>query len=235
MAQDLGFSRVSENSLDTVSNRDEQMEVLSILSILMVRLSRLAEDLLLWSSPAFGFVELNETFCTSSSLMPQKKNPDGLELVRGKAAHLISLQVSLFITCKGLPNGYQKDLQEDKEPLFRGIDTALSCLKLCTGIVEGLSLNRQKAQEAILPESLATDMADGLVKEGVPFREAYDRVAHSFAERESEGSEVTAEQDLTPEDSVERRNSYGGTSRDAVLAQLERARRRVGSKKQLGS
>lgn len=233
MAELLDFSRVSENTLDTVSDRDGNMEVLSVLSILMVRLSRLAEDLLLWSSPAFGFVELDEAYCTSSSLMPQKKNPDSLELLRGKTGRVISNLVSLLITCKGLPCGYQKDLQEDKEPLFQALDTTLACVKVCAGIVTGLRIDASKALQAVPLECLATDRADQLVKEGVPFREAYDRVAQSFS---ATGSDEPNESDasdsgpgITPEESVERRAGFGGTSRNDVLAQIARGRKKLES------
>jgi len=226
MAEMLGFSNVSENTLDTVSDRDGNMEILSILSILMVRLSRLAEDFLIWSSPAFGFIELDEAYCTSSSLMPQKKNPDSLELMRGKASLVISDLVSLLITCKGLPSGYQKDLQEDKEPLFHALDTSLACIKVCTGIISSLEIDAAKALQSIPPECLATDQADRLVREGIPFREAYHRVAQSYAATKmsvsNERDGLDSGSGLTPEDSIERRTGFGCTSREAVLAQIKR-------------
>jgi argininosuccinate lyase len=218
LADDLGFSGVLRNSLDAISDRDTHMELLSVLAILMVRLSRIAEDLILWSSPAYGYVELGETHCTSSSLMPQKKNPDGLELVRGKAGRVVSGLVSLLITCKGLPTGYQKDLQEDKEPLFDAVDTTLLCLEVFRGIVKEMRVSREKAEAAIPQECMATDAADALVEKGVPFREAYGVIAQKIGEAQ--------EMPLpSAEESVERRTSTGGTARKAVLEQMEIAKK----------
>ncbi|MFH2002055.1 MAG: argininosuccinate lyase [Planctomycetota bacterium] len=226
----LGFARVSENALDTVSDRDCNMELLSVLSILLVRLSRFAEDLLLWSSPAFGFVTLDDAYCTSSSLMPQKKNPDSLELVRGKAGCVISSLVSLLITCKGLPMGYQKDLQEDKAPLFEAMDTTLACVKVFKGIIASLSLDAQKALNSIPLECLATDQADEYVREGMSFRQAYDLVAESYAKRDTGNKKTTMSPEVRArqmEASVERRNNHGGTSREAVLKQIAQGRKQL--------
>jgi len=235
LAKELGFASVSENALDTVSDRDGPLEALAALSILMVRLSRLAEDLVLWSSPAFGFVDLGDSYCTSSSLMPQKKNPDALELVRGKAGRVISDLVSLLVTCKGLPGGYQKDLQEDKKPLFDAVDTVAACLSACTGVLRTLRVDPVKMGKAITDDCLATDLADRWVERGVPFREAYALVAKEFAgggtgglgrgrSRRGRGPRLP-----TPEESAERRDSTGGNSRRAVLQQIERARKALGA------
>ena len=177
---DLGFAELAGNALDAVSDRDGPVELLAALAMIQVRLSRLAEDLILWSAPAFGFLKLPAAYCTSSSLMPQKRNPDGLELVRGKAGRVVGDLTTLLVTLKGLPSGYQKDLQEDKEPLFDGVDTVLACLKICEGVVKGLVPDEEKMLAAVTPECLATDLADRLVAKGLPFREAYARVAACF-------------------------------------------------------
>lgn len=228
----LDFTKASENALDTVSDRDGHLELLSVLSILLVRLSRVAEDFLAWSAPAYGFLTLDDAFCTSSSLMPQKKNPDGLELVRGKSARVISQLTSLLITLKGLPMGYQKDLQEDKAPLFEAVDTGLTCLEVFTGIVKGLQVDADKAMAAIPPECLATDEADAEVKKGVPFREAYNRVAERYAQAGGGyGTSPLSSESLADKikASVERRGSIGGTARNAVLEQIAQARKRLES------
>jgi argininosuccinate lyase len=233
LAEALGFAAPSENALDTVSDRDGQLEALAALAILMVRLSRLAEDLILWSSPSFGFVELEDTYCTSSSRLPQKKNPDSLELVRGKCGRVVADLVSLLVTCKGLPTGYQKDLQEDKEPLFDAVDTVRDALTVTAGVMGTLGVNPENMKAAIPEECLATDQADALVEEGIPFREAFAIVAEAFQTSENNGTakkkrrrgaKSRAAEALTPEGSVERRDLPGGTSRRAVLEQLQQAR-----------
>jgi argininosuccinate lyase len=223
-ARALGFAGPSHNALDTVSDRDGPMEFLSHMAVVMVRLSRLAEDFILWSSPAYGFLELGDTYCTSSSLMPQKKNPDGLELVRGKTGRVISDLMSLLVTCKGLPTGYQKDLQEDKEPLFDAVDTVLACLAICQGVVAEVSVNAEVMATALTDDCMATDLADDLVSEGLPFRRAYAEVAARFANPSSERRPVPS-----PAASTDRRRVLGGTARDAVLAQLVQARRLIGA------
>ncbi len=215
----LGFSGPSPNALDSVSDRDMQTEIVSHAAILMVRLSRMAEDFILWSSPAFGFLGLGDTYCTSSSLMPQKKNPDGLELVRGKAARVAGDLVSMLVLCKGLPTGYQKDLQEDKERLFDAVDTAIACLAVTEGVVREMTVDAAAMKAAVGPECTATDLADDLVKAGMPFRDAYSEVASRFASAGAAGACIT------PEESVERRRSAGGTALAAVEEQLRAASR----------
>lgn len=222
LAEMMDFAEVSENALDSISDRDSYLEFLSVLSILMTRLSRMAEDLIVWSSRAYGFIEISDTYCTSSSLMPQKKNPDALELIRGKTGQIVSNMFSLMMTCKGLPCGYQKDLQEDKAPLFESISTVSLCLEVATGIIETLKIDAKKAKALILPECLATDLADVLVKKGIPFREAYKIVAEKV--RNNEFEKEASENSLTPEHSVERRNSTGGTSYRAVKEQINNAK-----------
>jgi len=224
LAQALGFSAPTENSLDTVTDRDGQIEVLSALSILQVRISRVAEDLILWSSPQFGFLDLDEAYCTSSSLMPQKKNPDALELLRGKTGRIVGSLISLLVVCKGLPTGYQKDLQEDKEPLFDAVDTSLTSLAVSRGIMSGLRLDPDRMKAAITPDCMATDLADRLVEKGVPFREAYRITAERFAGTRQDAASHEAEETPTPESSVERRNATGGTGRQSVKAQIQKAR-----------
>ncbi len=216
----LGFAMPSLNALDSVSDRDMQIEIVSCAALLMVRLSRIAEDLILWSSPAFGFVSLGDTYCTSSSLMPQKKNPDALELIRGKAARVAGDLTALLMLCKGLPTGYQKDLQEDKERLFDAVDTVLSCLAVFEGVVREMTVNAGAMKSAIGPECMATDEADMLVQKGMPFRQAYSQVASAIAAGEY-GNGTAA---VSPEDSVERRRSAGGTAKSRVAAMLEAAR-----------
>lgn len=222
-ADELGFAGTTPNSLDAISDRDTHMETAAALSIMMVHLSRMAEDLIAFSAPAYGFVKLGDTCCTSSSIMPQKKNPDGLELIRGKTGRVTGALMSLLMTCKGLPMGYQKDLQEDKEPLFDSLDATALCLDVATRIITELELDAKKALEAITPDSMATDMADDLVKQGVPFRKAYEQIAGAVDE--GKGAFETGEGLPTPALSVERRNVPGGTGRPYVEAQIEAARK----------
>ncbi len=177
IAEKLGFSKISANSIDAVSDRDFMAEVVGALCFIAVHLSRMAEDLILFSIPEFGFVEIGEEYCTGSSLMPQKKNPDVLELIRGKAAGVISSLNSIFVLMKGLPHSYNRDLQEDKKPLFETMDVVSEALGLMTGVVAALKPNRENAEKAFEDEFLfATDIAEYLVRKGVPFREAHDIV-----------------------------------------------------------
>lgn len=173
LAESLGFSGVTANSLDAVADRDHAAEYLFIAALIGVHLSRLAEDLIIFANPSFGFVRLDERFSTGSSLMPQKRNPDPLELARGKSGRLIGHLAGLLATLKALPSGYNKDLQEDKEPLFDAFDTLDALLPAITGLVETAALVPSKMQAALDPALLATDLADYLVAKGVPFREAH--------------------------------------------------------------
>ncbi|MGD9896616.1 MAG: argininosuccinate lyase, partial [Candidatus Methylacidiphilaceae bacterium] len=167
VAELLHFSQVAPNSMDAVSDRDFVVEYLSALALLGVHLSRLAEDLILWSTSEFGFVSLPEAFTTGSSLMPQKKNPDALELVRGKAARLSGNLLSLLILLKGLPLTYNRDLQEDKEALFDSADTALGCLEIVAALIPGVVVHRERCEQAASdPALLATDLVDWLVNHG---------------------------------------------------------------------
>ena len=176
LAHDLGFDRATANSLDAVSNRDFVIEFLSAAALLMVHLSRLSEDVILYSSPQFGFISLDERFTTGSSLMPQKQNPDVLELARGKTGRVIGHLTGFLTTLKGLPSTYNKDLQEDKEALFDTVDTLESLLPALIGLVETMHFNPDKMLAALDEGMLATDLADYLVGKGVPFREAHGLV-----------------------------------------------------------
>ncbi len=188
VAQQLGFDSVTQNSMDAVSDRDFVAELLFAISLQGVHLSRLSEDVILWASAEFGFVTLSDAHTTGSSLMPQKKNPDVAELTRGKSARLIGNLMSILTLLKGLPMTYNRDLQEDKEPLFDSVDTISLALEVFTEMISGMDVNRAKTTAAASdPMLLATDLADYLVNHGVPFRQAHEvigkLVAHSIAEQ----------------------------------------------------
>jgi argininosuccinate lyase len=176
LAHDLGFSRVVDNSMDASSDRDFAVTFLYASALTMVHLSRLAEDLIVLSGDAHGFFELSDAMSTGSSMMPQKKNPDPLELVRGKSGRALGHLVGLLTTIKGLPTGYNKDLQEDKEAVFGAEDTVGGCLAVVRSVVNGLTMNRDRAASAASGLLLATDVADYLVGRGVPFRRAHEIV-----------------------------------------------------------
>ncbi|POZ88049.1 MULTISPECIES: argininosuccinate lyase [Petrotoga] len=173
----LGFKEVSLNSMDGVSDRDFIIEFLSIASLIMMHLSRFSEEIVIWSTQEFNFVELSDKYSTGSSIMPQKKNPDSSELIRGKTGRVYGNLFSLLTTMKGLPLAYNKDMQEDKEPMFDTVDTLKSCLKVFIGMLETMRVNEKKMEEAVKFGYLnATDLADYLVKKGIPFRTAHDIV-----------------------------------------------------------
>ncbi len=177
IARDLKFARVSQNSLDAVSDRDFLCEFLFCLAMVGMHLSRLSEDLILWSTNEFGFVEFSDEFSAGSSLMPQKKNPDMAELTRGKTGRLYGNLMSILTTLKALPSSYNRDLQEDKEPLFDSVDTIESALDVFVPMLAGLKIDRDKMRTAAAdPALLATDLADYLVKKGMPFRKAHEIV-----------------------------------------------------------
>jgi len=173
LADSLGFRQSSANSLDAVADRDHVAEFLFSIALIGVHLSRLAEDLIVFANPGVGFVRMDERYSTGSSLMPQKRNPDPLELARGKAGRLIGHLTGLLATLKGLPTGYNKDLQEDKEPLFDAYDTLMTLLPPLTGLIATLTLNPDRMRAALDEAMLATDLADYLVEKGVPFRQAH--------------------------------------------------------------
>jgi argininosuccinate lyase len=245
MARDLGFAAVSEAALDAVMDRDFAVELASCCAQLQTHLSRLAEDLVHFASPEYGFVTLPEAFTTGSSLMPQKKNPDALELVRGKTARVDAALVRLLVLLKGLPAGYQKDLQEDKEALFDAVDTVGGSLAVSAGVVRGLALRREAMHAAAgREEMMAAGLAVALAREGLPFRKAHGVVGGLVAEAQKSGRAlraVAAERlpSLSPEvaaklgtlfdplEAVKAKSLTGGTAPDAVRASLEGALARV--------
>lgn len=242
VADQLNFGAVYTNSLDAVSDRDYIMEFLSAASIMMVHLSRLSEEIILWCSREFSFIELDDAHCTGSSMMPQKKNPDVSELVRGKTGRVIGHLMAMLTTVKGLPLAYNKDLQEDKEGLFDTIDTVKFSLAVYTALIRGMRLNKPVMLEAVSNDfSNATDLADYLVKKGLPFRQAHavsGKAVHYCIERNKYLSDLTmvefqefsplfAEdilEAIKPETCVKNRNSFGGTSYSQVANQLAIAR-----------
>ncbi len=244
-ADELGFETISENSLDAVSDRDFMIEFVSNAALIMIHLSRIAEELILWSTPQFGFVDIDDAFCTGSSIMPQKKNPDVAELVRGKAARVSGNLNTLLMLMKGQPLAYNRDNQEDKEPLFDTVDTVSAVLEILRAMVPGISLNRSRLREAAATGfSTATDLADYLVRRNVPFRDAHAIVGRAVRHALESGCGLDAlsletlqsfcpaiEADifalLTVEGSVSARNHIGGTAPRQVRAAVDRARRRL--------
>lgn len=237
LAQSLGFAQVSPNSMDAVSDRDFIVEFLGWAALTMVHLSRFAEDLIVYSSREFGYVTLADAYSTGSSLMPQKKNPDALELLRGKTGRVVGRLNSLLVTLKGTPSTYNKDLQEDKEALFDGVDTLAGCLQIAAGVLATMTPNAQAMQRGLVEEMLATDLAEYLVRKGVPFRETHHIAGEAVRLAESRGvalGELTTdelrslhsafEEDVAQvwsfESSVELRDVVGGTSRRAVMQQV---------------
>jgi argininosuccinate lyase len=242
LAADLGFGRPYPNSLDAVSNRDFALDYLSAASICAMHLSRLGAEIVLWSSQEFGFAELPDSFASGSSIMPQKKNPDAAELLRGKAPRIAASFQSLLGTMHALPLAYSKDLQEDKEPLFDAIDNLELCLAAATAMLAGIRFNRERLAAAAEDEMLAaTDLADALVQEGVPFREAHGLVGGlvktALDSGKSLGELADSELNGVPENAreavrralrsgqaIESKVSAGGTASARVTEQLERAR-----------
>lgn len=241
-AELLGFQKVAANSMDAVASRDFILEFLSAASICMVHLSRLSEELILWSSTEFGFVEIPDAFATGSSIMPQKKNPDVPELVRGKAGRVVGSLVALLTVMKGLPLAYNRDMQEDKEALFDAVDTLKGCLGVYHRLIPRLKVNRPTISRAVTRGYLnATEVADYLVTKGVAFREAHHCTGEVVRYAMEQGKELhdltldafkrfskVFEKDifdvLTPEQMVNRRVSKGGTARQNVVEALQKAR-----------
>lgn len=241
MAEELGFNSLSQNSIDAVSDRDFVIEFLSWAALLQTHLSQWAEDLILWSSTEFGFVELNEAHTTGSSLMPQKKNPDVLELIRGKSGRVVGHLVGLLTAVKGLPMSYNKDLQEDKEGLFDVIDTLKVELPVAVEVLRALAVHAERMERAVGPEMLATDLADYLVQKGVPFRRSHQLAGKAVLRAEQLDAsldELSVEQyqeihpafgsDVYEVFSVQRaldmKDTEGGTAPDAVRNQIEKAK-----------
>ncbi|MDH5633441.1 MAG: argininosuccinate lyase [Gammaproteobacteria bacterium] len=244
-AELLGFDRPANNSLDAVSDRDFAIEFVTAASTLMMHLSRFSEELIIWSSTQFDFVDLGDGYCTGSSIMPQKKNPDVPELVRGKTGRVVGHNVGLLMLMKSQPLAYNKDNQEDKEPVFDTLDTVIDCLRAYSGMVAGMTIKRDNMRKtAIAGYSTATDLADYLVRKAVPFRDAHEIVGLlvrkaidrqcdlaelSLEEMQSAGSMI--EQDvfavLTLEGSVNARNHLGGTAPEQVRLAIQRARKEL--------
>jgi argininosuccinate lyase len=247
MARELGFEAVSRNSMDAVSDRDFVLEYLFHAAVLMMHLSRLSEEIIIWSSQEFGFVTISDTFCTGSSIMPQKRNPDVPELIRGKTGRVYGHLMALLTTMKGLPLAYNKDMQEDKEGLFDAADTVEACVEIMTGLLGALSFHREQLHEAAGKGFLtATDLADYLVRKGLTFRKAHETVGKIVlhaAEQEKELRDLSLEtlqgfaeaigpdvhEWLDPAASVARRNLPGGTGPEAVKAALTKAREELKS------
>ncbi len=241
LAKELGFARVAMNSLDATSDRDFVVEALFASSLTMIHLSRLAEDLIIYSSSAFGFVTLADAYSTGSSLMPQKKNPDSLELVRGKAATVLGRHSGALAMLKGLPLAYNRDLQEDKSALFEGLETTRKALELVARVVGSLEIHPQKMKASEECFMTATDVADGLVRRGVPFAVAHEQVGKlvqyclarkvGFSSLNPQGARriipawdaALARIASSPEQSVERKRTLGGASSSQVSRQLRRA------------
>ncbi|ADE16947.1 argininosuccinate lyase [Nitrosococcus halophilus Nc 4] len=244
-AELLGFEAITENSLDAVSDRDFAIEFTAVGALLMTHLSRFAEELVLWSSAQFDFVTLPDRFCTGSSIMPQKKNPDVPELVRGKTGRVNGHLISLLTLMKSQPLAYNKDNQEDKEPLFDTIDTLLGSLRAFADMVPAIKANSDKMREAAAKGyATATDLADYLVRKGASFRDAHEIVGKAVAHAIEQGEDLAAlnletlqsftpliQEDvfsvLTLEGSVAARNHLGGTAPTQVRAAIQRARRKL--------
>jgi argininosuccinate lyase len=237
IAAELGFAAVSENSIDAVSDRDFAAEFLFCAALVGIHLSRLAEAVILFSSAEFGYFILPDAFTTGSSLMPQKKNPDMFELARGKSGALVGYLVGLMTTLKGLPSAYDKDLQEDKVPLFNAWDTLSVLLPVLANALEGLSIQGERMHSRLGAELMATDLADYLVEKGIPFRQAHTLVGEAVklsgrlgvhldelqpdeyqAISPDFGADVA--QVFSAENSVNRRRAYGGTAPSAVEEQI---------------
>ena len=243
----LGFSAPAENSLDAVSDRDFAIEFCAAASILMMHLSRFSEELIIWSSAQFGFIELSDSFCTGSSIMPQKKNPDVPELIRGKTGRIFGHLIGLLTLMKSQPLAYNKDNQEDKEPLFDTVDNLKGSLKVFAAMIPAITCQKEAMRRAAMQGfSTATDLADYLVRKGIPFRDAHEVVGKAVAfgvAQNRDLSEMTLQElqgfsgeidrdvfeILTLEGSVSARNHIGGTAPEQVRAAVSRARERLAS------
>ncbi|HFC7591741.1 TPA: argininosuccinate lyase [Neisseria meningitidis] len=241
-AELLGFEQICQNSLDAVSDRDFAVEFTATASLVMVHLSRLSEELILWMSPRFGFIDIADRFCTGSSIMPQKKNPDVPELVRGKSGRVIGHLIGLITLMKSQPLAYNKDNQEDKEPLFDTADTLIDTLRIYADMMRGVTVKPDNMRTAVMQGfATATDLADYLVKKGMPFRDAHEVVAQAVRHADEAGVDLSGlplevlqgfskliSDDvygvLTPEGSLNVRNHLGGTAPEQVRFQVKRWR-----------
>ncbi|KAJ3123666.1 hypothetical protein HK100_011530 [Physocladia obscura] len=245
MAKDLAFDKPIPNSLYAVGDRDFIADFLSWAALAMVHFSRISEDLIIYSSQQFAFVRLADAYSTGSSLMPQKKNPDSLELIRGKAGRVFGNHAAFMMTMKGLPSTYNKDLQEDKEPLFDSIDTLDGCIKILTGVLSTLEINETNMKKGLSFDMLATDIAEYLVRKKVPFRETHHIAGQAIKlaeDRKISVNKLTVndfkslhsafDEDIANiwdfERSVETRNAYGGTSLSSVLVQIQELKQWLG-------
>ena len=238
----LDFEQICQNSLDAVSDRDFAIEFAAAAALMMVHLSRLSEELIVWMSPRFGFIDIADRFCTGSSIMPQKKNPDVPELVRGKSGRVIGHLTGLIMLMKSQPLAYNKDNQEDKEPLFDTVNTLVDTLRIYADMMRGITVKPENMRAAVLQGfATATDLADYLVKKGVPFRDSHEVVAQAVRHADAQkcdladlplavlqGFSPLIENDvysiLTPEGSLNARNHIGGTAPEQVKAQVARWR-----------
>ncbi|MBN2804311.1 MAG: argininosuccinate lyase [Deltaproteobacteria bacterium] len=236
IAKDLGFSKPTDNSIDTISDRDVAQEAAFICSTTLIHLSRYAEQFIIWSNPAFGYVKWDAQWSTGSSMMPQKRNPDAMELVRAKSARGIGDTVTLLAMTKGVPLSYAKDLQEDKEAVFDALDTTSLTVKVFTEALKSATFNKERMKAVLTSDMLATDLADALVEKNVPFRKAHERTAKFVTYLEDNNSELLkatqsefdehfpefkdAPLKLDYQASIKRRRSAGGTAPVSVLEQI---------------
>ena len=245
VAKELGFDGVCENSLDAVSDRDFAIEFCAAAALIMTHISRLSEELILWMSTRFGFIELADQFCTGSSIMPQKKNPDVAELARGKTGRVYGHLLGLLTLMKGQPLAYNKDNQEDKEPLFDTVDTLRMTLTIFADMLKDVTVYPEAMRQAVLEgHATATDLADYLVKKGLPFRDAHEVVARAVRAAEEQGCDIGTlpletlrgfskliEADalaiLKPEGALAARNHIGGTAPEQVKAAISRAKAKI--------
>lgn len=245
LRQELGFKSIGENSMHAVADRDFVTEFLFWASLMMQHMSRLAEDLIIYSTAEFGFIQCSDAYSTGSSIMPQKKNPDSLELLRGKSGRVFGQLAGFMMSVKGIPSTYNKDLQEDKEPLFDCVDTVSAALQIAEGVLATLTIRPENMLAACTMDMLATDIADYLVRKGVPFRETHHISGRSVALAEQTNRQIS---DLTMdewkslsehftddvqdifnfENSVEKRSAIGGPSRARIQDQVDSLRKRIG-------
>ena len=241
-AELLGFEQICQNSLDAVSDRDFAIEFTAAASLVMVHLSRLSEELILWMSPRVGFIDIADRFCTGSSIMPQKKNPDVPELVRGKTGRVVGHLMGMIVLMKSQPLAYNKDNQEDKEPLFDTVDTLVDTLRIYADMMRGVTVKADNMRAAVMQGfAMATDLADYLVKKGMPFRDSHEVVARAVRFADDKGmdlselafvdlaqfSDLIAEdvfEHLTPEGALNARDHIGGTAPAQVRTQISRWR-----------
>lgn len=247
VAEELGFEAITENSLDAVSDRDFAVDFVNACALVMVHLSRMAEDLIIYASAEFGFVEMSDAVSTGSSLLPQKKNPDALELIRGKAGRVFGHQTALHTMLKGLPLAYNKDLQEDKEAVFDATETVEGCLRAARIVLDNLTVNEEKARKAAASGYLnATELAEYLVRKGVPFRQAHETAGKlvlaaidqkkelddlSLDDMRAVSAYVEADvfEKLSLESTLSGKSAIGGTSPKRVAEALEKARAQLAS------